>query len=78
MMRFQLGTRPTQREFRWTDGGPRPGYLSLDCLNLCLQAVDHAIHFGDLGLGIAQIISGLSRRGLHLLVLSGIQKEFFS
>lgn len=44
-------------------------YLCLDCLNLILNTGDHAVQLSNLSLGCAQVITILSGRGLHLLIL---------
>lgn len=44
-------------------------HLSLDGLDLILETGDHAVQLSDLRLGCAQVVTILSSRGLHLLIL---------
>lgn len=44
-------------------------YLSFNTLNLILKTGNHAVKLSNLSLGCAQVITVLSSRGLHLIVL---------
>lgn len=44
-------------------------YLSLDGLDLILKTGDHAVQLSNFSLGCAKVITVLSSRALHLLIL---------
>lgn len=46
-------------------------YLSLDCIDLILQARNHAVEFCNLVLGVTNVISMLASRGFHVPPLEG-------